>query len=423
LLSSPTTTTTTTTPDDLASEDLEPVRLLLEQLGDVHDALQRDRTVRWNEFLRKVRAERRREGQAEAAAAAAAAEARHEQPALVLPETRLHDGETIGVADLGTKGKAGRAKWVEFRSLVLGGIPVAYRPKIWAECSGAAALRVPGLYEELVAATTPLPANSGGGGGEPDDGPDTAQQIEMDIGRTMTDNVFFRCGPGADRLREVLTAYARRNPDVGYCQGMNMIAANLLLAMPTAEDAFWILVSIVEGILPAGYYDGSLLTSRADQRVLCSYVATVLPRLWRHLDDVLGIELEALTFQWFLSVFTDLLSAEALFRVWDVVLCAGPDSGGATFLFRVALALLKLNEPQLLRCDSPAAAYTYINHQMTNHAISIDGLVQAGEALRNLVGQVEQQPHAERQWGCQVPDGGAGRRRRRQEARAGRGFV
>jgi len=162
---------------------------------------------------------------------------------------------------------------------------------------------------------------------------------------------------------------------------MNLITACLLLIMPTAEDAFWVLTSIIENILPRGYYDHSLLASRADQQVLRQYVSEILPKLSAHLDD-LSIELEALTFQWFLSVFTDCLSAEALFRVWDVVFCT---NDGSTFLFQVALALLKLNESQLLQCSTPAGVYTYINHQMTNHAISIDGLIHASEGLRKVV--------------------------------------
>ena len=376
----------------------EPVKLLLEQLTDLHDSLQRDRTVRWNEFLRKVRAERRKEG--EAAAAAAAASDRPMQ-SVDMPEASLADGEVIGIAGLGNKGKVGRAKWREFRSLVLGGIPVALRAKVWSECSGASAMRVPGYYDDLV---------KGVGGTEPDSS--VVAQIDMDIHRTLTDNVFFRKGPGVAKLKEVLLAYSRRNPEVGYCQGMNLIAASLLLIMPTAEDAFWILGSMIEVILPQHYYDHGLLASRADQVILRQYISHVLPRLSAHLDS-LGIELEALTFQWFLSVFTDCLSAEALYRVWDVVLClnvtstvttgtntptdpsnrppspndtAGGGGGGSTFLFQVALALLKLNEQQLLTaCSTPAALYTYINHQMTNHAISIDGLIQASEALRNVV--------------------------------------
>lgn len=380
--------------------ETEPVKLLLEQLTDLHDTLQRDRTVRWNEFLRKVRAERRKEGEA----AAAAASSDRSLTAVDTPEATLTDGEVIGIAGLGNKGKVGRAKFREFRSLVLGGIPVALRAKVWSECSGASAMRIPGYYDDLV---------RGVGGTEPD--ASVVAQIDMDIRRTLTDNVFFRKGPGVAKLKEVLLAYSRRNSEVGYCQGMNLIAASLLLIMPTAEDAFWILTSMIEIILPQHYYDHGLLASRADQVVLRQYISELLPKLSAHLED-LGIELEALTFQWFLSVFTDCLSAEALYRVWDVVLCLnvtsavsngpsapamkdGPDKaipstedlasgggGGSTFLFQVALALLKLNEPQLLTtCSTPATLYTYINHQMTNHAISIDGLIQASEALRNMV--------------------------------------
>ncbi|RDA90103.1 hypothetical protein CP533_2559 [Ophiocordyceps camponoti-saundersi (nom. inval.)] len=350
-------------------EEVEPVRLLLDQLSDVHDSLQRDKTIKWNDFLRKVRAERRRDGEAAVAAAAAAAEARYETPAVILPETRVADGEMIGISDLGNRGKVGRAKWSEFKTLVLSGIPVAYRAKIWSECSGANGLRVPGHYEDLV-------SRDGDG-----DDPAVVGQIQMDIRRTLTDNIFYRKGPGVQKLDEVLLAYSRRNREVGYCQGMNLIAANLLLMTPSAEDAFWLLASIIENILPHGYYDHLLMPSRADQAVLRQYVSTVLPKLSAHLDS-LSIELEALTFQWFLSVFTDCLCAEALFRVWDVVLCT---NDGSTFLFQVALALLKLNEANLLRCDTPAGVYTYINHHMTEHAISIDGLLQASEGLRRVV--------------------------------------
>lgn len=388
------------------ASETEPVKLLLEQLTDLHDTLQRDRTVRWNEFLRKVRAERRKEG--EAAAAASAASSDRSVTAVDTPEATLADGEVIGISGLGNKGKVGRAKWREFRTLVLGGIPVALRAKVWSECSGASGMRIPGYYDDLV---------RGVGGTEPD--PSVVAQIEMDIRRTLTDNVFFRKGPGVAKLKEVLLAYSRRNAEVGYCQGMNLIAASLLLIMSTAEDAFWILTSMIEIILPHHYYDHGLLASRADQTVLRQYITELLPKLSVHLED-LGIELEALTFQWFLSLFTDCLSAEALYRVWDVILClnvtstaqngtaanassassikdgdknaagsedlASGSGGGSTFLFQVALALLKLNEPQLLTtCSTPAALYTYINHQMTNHAISIDGLIQASEALRNMV--------------------------------------
>lgn len=365
-----------TSPGVTPETETDPVKALVDHLSEVHEQAQREKTLRWNEFLRKVRADRRRDvsGKGEADA---------RSKGLQMPEVMLTDGEIIGIAGLGVRGKVGRAKANEFRNLVLAGIPTAYRLKIWAEGSGAVSLRIPGYYEDLIKS--------------PFEDETIVQQIQMDITRTLTDNIYFRRGAGVEKLKEVLLAYARRNPAIGYCQGMNLITANLLLILPTAEDAFWVLTSMVENILPEGYYSPSLLTSRADQVVLRRYVAEILPQLSRHLDN-LGIELEALTFQWFLSVFTDCLSAEALFRVWDVVLCL-PDTptniapklnqtqphGAATFLFQVALALLKLNETDLLACDNPAEIYRYINRGMTDHAISIDNLIRASEGLRREV--------------------------------------
>lgn len=92
------------------------VKLLLGQLSDLHDSLQRDRAIKWNEFLKKVRAHRRK-GEGDESGNN--------------PEAALADGELIGVATLGSAGKAGRQKWREFRNLVLGGIPVAYRWKVY----------------------------------------------------------------------------------------------------------------------------------------------------------------------------------------------------------------------------------------------------------------------------------------------------
>lgn len=110
----------------------------------------------------------------------------------------------------------------------------------------------------------------------------------------------------------------------------------------------------------------------------------ILPTLDSHLSK-LGVELEALTFQWFLSIFTDCLAAEALFRVWDVILCLV----GSPFLFQVALALLKLNEKALLDCYSAAGVYSYLNGEMTHQGISIDGLIRESDGMRGMVKRVD----------------------------------
>ena len=380
------------------ANDKEPVKLLLEQLTELHDTLQSEKEVKWNAFLARVRAER-----------AATLTSSSDRVLKNAPEADLIAGELIGIASLGRSPKT-KNKYLQFKTLVLAGIPVSLRPKIWAECSGASSLRIPTYYNDLVARSKE--------GSEID--PDIAQQIAADIRRTLTDNTFFRHGPGVQRLEELLRAYSLHNPRIGYCQGMNLITASLLLICATAEECFWLLVSIIDQILPSGYFDQSLLIARADQIVLRGFVAEILPKLDAKLTD-LGVELEAVTFNWFLSLFSGVLTGgEALYRIWDVVLClnsseedpnvlrptanaedgssstpltpsfpAKPSEGVAEhdgtsspFLFQLSLALLKLNEAAILSLDSAAMVYSYVNHNMTNHAISIDGLVQAAEALR-----------------------------------------
>ena len=397
-----------------AEEDATDVgasKALLDQLTDLHDSLQAERTVKWNDFLRRVRAERATTS---------------ERSSNNAPEADLVNGELVGIATLGRSNKT-KAKYTHFKSLVLAGIPVSLRPKIWAECSGATSLRVPGYYEDLVMRSA-------------DDSEmeaEIVQQIKADVKRTLRDNVFFRDpnATGVQRLEELLRAYSLHNPRIGYCQGMNLITASLLLICATSEDCFWLLVAIIDHILPSGYFDQDLLVARADQLVLRQYVAEVLPKLDAKLSDI-GVELEACTFHWFLSLYTGVLTGgEALYRVWDVVLClnssdsapialqnksaaatlgvegylsavqpvtpttpstpaasveGGPkgdehDGTSSPFLFQLSLALLKLNEEAILALESPAQVYTYLNHNMTAHNITIDALVNASEMLRSRI--------------------------------------
>ena len=387
-------------------------KALLDQLTELHDNLQAERTVKWNDFLRRVRAER--------------STTATERSVTNAPEADLVNGELVGIATLGRSNKT-KAKYMHFKSLVLGGIPVSLRPKIWAECSGASSLRVPGYYEDLVSRSQ----------NDSDMEAEILQQIRADVKRTLRDNVFFRDtdAPGVKRLEELLRAYSLHNPRIGYCQGMNLITASLLLICATSEDCFWLLVTIIDYILPSGYFDQNLLVARADQIVLRSFVSEVLPKLDAKLQEV-GVELEACTFHWFLSLYTGVLTGgEALYRAWDVTLCLNssdstpialqtrsaavalgvdgylnaiqpvtpttPVASAASiehsadteehagtcspFLFQLSLALLKLNEEAILALESPAQIYTYLNHNMTAHNITIDALINASEMLRSKI--------------------------------------
>lgn len=273
-----------------------------------------------------------------------------------------NDDELIGLASMGT-GKMAKERRRELNILIHGGIPMSYRPKIWGEMTGAYVMKEPAYYQELL-------------GNDRDVDRVCVEQIDLDLKRTMPSNIFFAgTGPGVPKLRRVLLAFSRHNVAIGYCQGMNVIAATLLLTHPTEEDAFFVLACIVENILPARYFTPDLLTSRADQVVLNRIVKELCPKIQKHFDT-LSIDLEAITFGWFLSVFTDCLPAELLFRTWDIFFIEGHE-----YLFCVAIAILKLHEKGLLACDSPGEVYALLKELKQTKEIHIDDFVRSTERV------------------------------------------
>ncbi|KAG2145330.1 rab-GTPase-TBC domain-containing protein [Suillus bovinus] len=282
-------------------------------------------------------------------------------------EELSHSEGLVGFAQLGLSSNTYERK--EFDRLVREGIPLVYRSKLWLECSGGLDMREPGIFGDLLAHV--------------DEHNLVCVEIEKDVGRTMPLNVFFGGdGAGVDKLRRVLRAYSRRNPAVGYCQGMNLVTSTLLLVHADEEEAFWVLSAIIERILPDDFFSPSLLPSRACPLVLLEYVQETMPRLHTHLT-ALSVDLPAICFSWFLSLFTDCLPIETLFRVWDVFLVDGLD-----VLFRVALGILRSNEQELLECESNSAVYVSLENLPTRMWQS-DKLLQLELDLRNTISHAD----------------------------------
>ncbi|WFD22542.1 hypothetical protein MEQU1_001214 [Malassezia equina] len=252
-------------------------------------------------------------------------------------------------------------RWRQFLHLCEQGIPMRYRPAIWAECTQAHTCAEPGEFQALQA-RPPIDA-----------------QIDLDVNRTMPTNLFFgHQGPGVAKLRHILHAYTHYNPTCGYCQGMNNLAAILLLTYSNEEDAFWTLVGLIDHVLPPGYYASDMLVPRADQSVLVHMVHRGQPKLAAHMK-ALQVELPAVTCSWFLSVFTSCLPMETLFRVWDLLMV-----DGSIALFRVAYAILIMATPSLLTTHSAASFYQRLR-VCTAHLFGADELVQTAVSLRDKV--------------------------------------
>ena len=108
-------------------------------------------------------------------------------------------------------------------------------------------------------------------------------------------------------LRNVLQTYVKRNPTVGYCQGMNFIVGRMLLYM-NEEQAFWTLAQIIETILPLDYYS-NMVGILVDQKVFNRLIQRHLNKLHYHLK-LLNFDPSMLTFQWFVCFFSHNLTTE-----------------------------------------------------------------------------------------------------------------
>lgn len=71
--------------------------------------------------------------------------------------------------------------------------------------------------------------------------------IGKDLPRTLTYMKEFSQDPnsGKNKLYNVLKAYSSYDIEVGYCQGINYLAAMLLTHVKEEQDAFWCLVFIM----------------------------------------------------------------------------------------------------------------------------------------------------------------------------------
>ncbi len=119
-------------------------------------------------------------------------------------------------------------------------------------------------------------------------------------------------------LRNVLNAYVHRCPTLGYCQGWNSIAARLLMVM-NEEEAFWMLVQIMEVYLPLDYY---LLGVLIDQRVFKDLMQKKLPKLCRHLEYY-EFDVDLLLTKWLICLFINHLPLETELVVWDLFFIEG----------------------------------------------------------------------------------------------------
>lgn len=170
--------------------------------------------------------------------------------------------------------------------------------------------------------------------------------IEADVLRTFPNNPTFQQAGGPDQLRRILRTLAAGDPELGYCQSMNFLAATFILVLGDESYAHLAVRQLLVKLSTRCWYTDGMKQLRADTAVLEDLVRERLPNVYAllrsHRFDFLFV-----SSKWFLCLFATTLEGEALRRVWDVILCDGIEA-----VFRVALAMMAQGTAAILRTKS-----------------------------------------------------------------------
>ena len=143
-------------------------------------------------------------------------------------------------------------------------------------------------------------------------------------------------GQGQGSLRRVLRAYSMYDTDVGYCQGMNFIAA-MFLTFLSEEEAFWLLVVVMndEPYKLREMFGEDMAGTHEVLYIAEKLLAQFLPKLARQMEEEM-IHVSMFVTPWLLTVYTSTFPFDLVVRVWDSFLVEG-----WKVVYRVMLSLLE----------------------------------------------------------------------------------
>ncbi|XP_034416783.1 TBC1 domain family member 8 isoform X2 [Cyclopterus lumpus] len=211
----------------------------------------------------------------------------------------------------------------KIQRLVAMGIPESLRGELWMTLSDATSELEShqGYYTSMVQKSMGLSSLA-------------TEEIERDLHRSLPDHPAFQNPTGIAALRRVLTAYAHRNPKIGYCQSMNILASVLLL-YAKEEEAFWLLVAVCERMLP-DYFNRRVIGAQVDQSVFEELIRDRLPELAECVPDLSALSSASLS--WFLTLFLSVLPFHSAVCVVDCFFVHGIKA-----IFQLGLAALDAN--------------------------------------------------------------------------------
>ncbi|NWS51062.1 EVI5 protein, partial [Chunga burmeisteri] len=297
-------------PTQLSPDDLE----LLAKLEEQNRLLETD-----SKSLRSVNGSRRNSGSSLVSSSSASSNLSHlEEDAWILWGRIVNEWEDVR-----------KKKEKQVKELVRKGIPHHFRAIVWQLLCSAQSMPIKDQYSELLKMTSPC-----------------EKLIRRDIARTYPEHDFFKekDSLGQEVLFNVMKAYSLVDREVGYCQGSAFIVGLLLMQMPE-EEAFCVFVKLMQD-----YRLRELFKPSMAELGLCMYqfecmIQEHLPELYVHFQSQ-SFHTSMYASSWFLTIFLTTFPLPIATRIFDIFM-----SEGLEIVFRVGLAVLQMNQAELLQLD------------------------------------------------------------------------
>nr|XP_008107447.1 PREDICTED: ecotropic viral integration site 5 protein homolog isoform X2 [Anolis carolinensis] len=310
-----TSSSTTVSTPVLSSAELSPDELeLLAKLEEQNRLLETD-----SKSLRSVNGSRRNSGSSLVSSSSASSNLSHlEEDTWILWGRIVNEWEDVR-----------KKKEKQVKELVRKGIPHHFRAIVWQLLCSAQNMPIKDQYSELLKMTSPC-----------------EKLIRRDIARTYPEHDFFKekDSLGQEVLFNVMKAYSLVDREVGYCQGSAFIVGLLLMQMPE-EEAFCVFVKLMQD-----YRLRELFKPSMAELGLCMYqfecmIQEQLPELYVHFQAQ-SFHTSMYASSWFLTIFLTSFPLSAATRIFDIFM-----SEGLEIVFRVGLALLQMNQAELMQLD------------------------------------------------------------------------
>ncbi|XP_023975485.1 ecotropic viral integration site 5 protein homolog isoform X4 [Physeter macrocephalus] len=297
-------------PSQLSPDDLE----LLAKLEEQNRLLETD-----SKSLRSVNGSRRNSGSSLVSSSSASSNLSHlEEDSWILWGRIVNEWEDVR-----------KKKEKQVKELVRKGIPHHFRAIVWQLLCSAQSMPIKDQYSELLKMTSPC-----------------EKLIRRDIARTYPEHNFFKekDSLGQEVLFNVMKAYSLVDREVGYCQGSAFIVGLLLMQMPE-EEAFCVFVKLMQD-----YRLRELFKPSMAELGLCMYqfecmIQEHLPGLFVHFQSQ-SFHTSMYASSWFLTIFLTTFPLPIATRIFDIFM-----SEGLEIVFRVGLALLQMNQAELMQLD------------------------------------------------------------------------